>query len=50
VGKPDAQLTDPQALAEIELYGEVVIAASSSDHPLTQREIDAALGLRAQPA
>ena len=42
----DARVTDPQALAEIELYGDVVIAASSSERPLSQREIDRVLGVR----
>jgi hypothetical protein len=41
----DARLQDPQALAEIELYGELVIAASASDEPLTSDEIDRVLGL-----
>ena len=41
----DARLEDPQVLDEIELYGELVIAASSSDEPLSQDEIDQALGL-----
>jgi hypothetical protein len=41
----DARLQDPQALAEIELYGELVIAASASDEPLTRDEIDHVLGL-----
>ncbi len=42
----DPRLQDPQALDEIELYGEVLIAASQSDGPLSTDEIDAALGLR----
>ena len=42
----DARLQDPQALDEIELYGELVIAASASDHRLSQAEIDRVLGLR----
>jgi hypothetical protein len=41
----DARLQDPQALAEIELYGELVIAASASDQPLSSDEIDRVLGL-----
>jgi hypothetical protein len=41
----DARLQDPQALAEIELYGELVIAASASDEPMTRDEIDHVLGL-----
>jgi hypothetical protein len=41
----DTRLQDPLVLDEIELYGELVIAASSSDHPLSQGEIDHVLGL-----
>lgn len=41
----DARVQDPLALDEIELYGEVVIAASASEHPLTTDEIDTVLGL-----
>ena len=33
------------AMAEIELYGELVIAASSSDSRLPQEQIDAILGV-----
>ena len=43
--RPDTRLEDPQALAEIELYGELVIAASSSEDMLSQQQIDQALGL-----
>ena len=42
----DARLQDPQALDEIELYGELVIAASASERPLSSAEIDRVLGLR----
>ena len=42
----DARLQDPQALDEIELYGELVIAASASERRLSQAEIDRVLGLR----
>lgn len=38
---------DIAALDEIELYGELIIAASTSDGPLTQDEIDAVLGVPA---
>ena len=41
----DARLQDNQALDEIELYGELVIAASASDKPLSRDEIDRVLGL-----
>jgi hypothetical protein len=44
--KADSRLQDPLALDEIELYGELVIAASASDVPLTIEEIDRILGLR----
>jgi hypothetical protein len=43
----DTRLQDPLVLDEIELYGELVIAASSSDQPLSQGEIDHVLGLDA---
>ena len=43
--KADSRLEDPMVLDEIELYGELVIAASSSDEPLSQEQIDQALGL-----
>ena len=43
----DSRLQDPQALDEIELYAELVIAASGSDGPLSQERIDAVLGLPA---
>jgi hypothetical protein len=42
----DVRVEDPQALEEIELYGELVIAASSYDGPLPTDVIDAILGLR----
>ena len=45
----DARLQDPQVLDEIELYGELVIAASASEQPLSRDEIDRVLGLRAPP-
>jgi hypothetical protein len=41
----DGRLQDPQVLDEIELYGELVIAASASDQPLSRDEIDHVLGL-----
>ncbi|WP_281268657.1 hypothetical protein [Vallicoccus soli] len=40
-------MTDTQALEEIALYGEVVIAASASDGPLTTEELDRVLGVEA---
>ena len=42
----DARVQDPLALAEIELYGELVIAATQSDGPLERERIDELLGLR----
>jgi hypothetical protein len=41
----DTRLQDPLVLDEIELYGELVIAASSSDQPMSQDEIDHVLGV-----
>jgi hypothetical protein len=41
----DTRLQDPMVLDEIELYGELVIAATSSERPLSQDEIDHVLGL-----
>lgn len=43
--KADTRLQDPLVLDEIELYGELVIAASASEQPLSQAEIDRVLGL-----
>ena len=43
--KADARLEDPLVLDEIELYGELVIAASASDRPMTQSQIDRVLGV-----
>ena len=45
VVKPDLRLQDPAALAEIELFGEVMVAAASSDHQLSADELDEVLGL-----
>ena len=45
MNEAEARLHDPLALDEIELYGELVIAASASDQALTQEEIDRVLGL-----
>ena len=43
---PDLRLHDAEQLAEIELYGAMVIAASAHDGPLTVDEVDEILGLR----
>jgi hypothetical protein len=45
MAKPDARVHDYVALDEIELYGELMIAASRSDGPLSTAEIDAVLGV-----
>jgi hypothetical protein len=50
VRKTDARVQDPLVLDEIELYGDLVIAASASDEPLSQAEIDVVLGLPPGPA
>lgn len=42
----DPLLNDPELLAEIEMYGELVIAASASVETLSQDEIDCVLGIR----
>jgi hypothetical protein len=36
---------DDELAGEIELYGDLVVAASSQEEPLTSGEIDSALGL-----
>ena len=41
----DSPLEDPLVLDEIELYGELVIAASGSKEPLSQDRIDRVLGV-----
>lgn len=40
-----ADLTDDALQDEIELVGDLVVAATASDEPLTEDEIDAALGI-----
>jgi hypothetical protein len=49
VTKPDARVQDDDALHEIELYGELIIAASASDGRLDQQIIDAILGVCPAP-
>ena len=39
------ELTDDALRHEIELVGELVVAASASERPLTDAEIDEALGI-----
>ncbi|HEX5532463.1 MAG TPA: hypothetical protein VFX33_01850 [Actinomycetales bacterium] len=41
----DGELAD-----EIELYGDLVVAASESDEELSQRQIDLVLGVDPEPA
>jgi hypothetical protein len=48
--KTDARVQDPLVLDEIELYGDLVIAASASDGPLSQADIDLVLGLSPEPS
>jgi hypothetical protein len=43
----DARLRDDQALDEIELTSNLIIAASACDERLTQLEVDEILGLPA---
>jgi len=47
----DARIQDPLVLDEIELYGDLVIAASAAEGQLSQEEIDSVLGVqpKAQP-
>lgn len=46
----DARLHDSSVLDEIELYGELVIAATDSEGPLPPDTIDRILGLPGAPA
>jgi len=46
IKNPDARVHDHDALAEIELYGNLMIAASESDGPLSQAQIDEVLGVK----
>lgn len=48
-GEPEPELQDAPLAEEILLLGEVMAAAGASDDLLTQLEVDAALGLLAQP-
>jgi hypothetical protein len=50
ISRPDARVQDGDALHEIELYGELIIAASASEGPLDQAVIDAILGVQPAPA
>jgi hypothetical protein len=42
----DENLTDDDLKSEIELVGDLVVAASASDGPLSQDEVDGLLGVR----
>ena len=46
----DDNLTDSDLQLEIELVGELVVAASASDGPLPQDEVDQLLGVRPDSA
>ncbi len=48
--QPDTRVHDLTALREIELYGELVIAASASEAPLSREQIDEVLGLHGSAA
>jgi hypothetical protein len=46
IENPDHRVHDAVALDEIELYGNLMIAASESDGPLSQDQIDDILGVK----
>lgn len=46
---PDPSLHDEQLEREIQLVGELVLAASQSDAHLTEERIDEILGVQANP-
>jgi hypothetical protein len=46
IENPGARIHDAEALDEIELYGNLMIAASESDGPLSQEQIDEILGIK----
>jgi len=41
-----AELTDDALQGEIELVGDLVVAASASERPMTDEEIDSVLGVQ----
>lgn len=49
-GTTRGSLHDATLDAEIQLVGDLVVAATGSDGPLTQAQIDAALGVSGQGA
>lgn len=48
-GPEDEELRDDALADEITLVGELIVAASASDGPLTPAEVDEALGLHGGP-
>jgi hypothetical protein len=46
----DPELTDEALEGEIELVGELVVAATEQDGPLSERDIDRILGIVTPPA
>ena len=48
ISKVDSRIHDSVALEEIELYGDLMIAASQSTRTLTRVEIDEVLGVTPQ--
>ena len=49
IENPDARVHDEVALQEIELYGNLIIAASECDGPLSLEAIDRILGVVPAP-
>lgn len=45
----DVTLEDPELLLEVELTANLMVAASESDGPLPQEEIDRILGIEPEP-
>ncbi|GAA1885312.1 hypothetical protein [Lapillicoccus jejuensis] len=48
-GPEDEELRDDALADEITLVGELIVAASASDGPLSAAEVDEALGVRRGP-
>ena len=46
----DISLEDDELLGEVELTANLIVAASESDGPLTQEQIDRILGVVPRPA
>jgi len=49
ISKVDSRVQDSVALDEIELYGDLMIAASQSEGRMSRDEIDAVLGVAPRP-